>query len=197
MLLDQLRKYSIILATGSPRRHDLLKRAGFDFSVYSDLNADESFPEDLKEEAIAVYVAESKSDAYPETLTEDQILITADTIVCMDKQILPKPKDRSDAVQILERLSGNVHTVYTGVCLRSIVKRRSFISATRVAFDMLSKEEILYYVDYFKPYDKAGAYGIQEWIGYVGVKEIHGSYFNVMGMPVHRLYRELKQFIQL
>ena len=196
MLLDHLKKYRIILATGSPRRHDLLKRAGFDFSIYSVLNADESYPEDLKEEAIAVYIAESKSDAYPEILAENQILITADTIVCMDKQILPKPKDRSDAIQILERLSGKVHTVYTGVCLRSVLKKRSFISATRVSFDILTEGEILYYVDHFKPYDKAGAYGIQEWIGYVGVKEIHGSYFNVMGMPVHRLYRELEQFTQ-
>ncbi len=196
MLLDELGKYSIILATGSPRRHDLLKRAGFDFSVYSDLNADESYPEDIKEELIAAYIAERKSDAYPEILTEGQILITADTIVCMENRILQKPMDRSDAIQILERLSGNVHTVYTGVCLRSTGKKRSFISATQVSFDILAEDEILYYIDHFKPYDKAGAYGIQEWIGYVGVKEIHGSYFNVMGMPVHRLYRELEQFTQ-
>mgnify|MGYP006285156985 CR=1 FL=1 len=196
MLLDELGKYSIILATGSPRRHDLLQRAGFDFSVYSDLNADESYPEDIKQELIAAYIAERKSDAYPEMLTEGQILITADTIVCMENRILQKPMDRSDAIQILERLSGNVHTVYTGVCLRSTEKKRSFISATQVSFDILADDEILYYIDHFKPYDKAGAYGIQEWIGYVGVKEIHGSYFNVMGMPVHRLYRELEQFTQ-
>jgi len=145
---------------------------------------------------IPVYLSDLKSKAYSKDLSENQILITADTIVWFENQVINKPKNRADAVQILERLSGNSHEVITGVSLRNKEKIRSFYSHSRVTFSTLSKEEINYYIDHYEPFDKAGAYGIQEWIGYIGISRIEGSFFNVMGLPIQQLYHELGEFIK-
>lgn len=195
MLLELLRGYRIILASGSPRRQELLRALGLEYILYTDTRMDEEYPSHLKGKDIPEYLAKKKSDAYGKELGQDEILITADTIVYQDDEVLTKPIDRDDAISILEKISGNEHHVYTGVCLRSSNKEHSFVASTLVRFGELSMKEIEYYIDNFKPYDKAGAYGIQEWIGFVGVEEIHGSYFNVMGLPIHLLYRELESFI--
>lgn len=195
MLLEKIRAFLLILASGSPRRQELLRSAGFDFQLAADLDVDESYPQELKGAKIPEYLAMKKSEAYPVALGEQEILITADTIVLQDDQVLEKPEDAEAARSALRTLSGNIHYVYTGVCLRSAHKKSSFVAATEVRFGMLSEAEINYYIQHYKPFDKAGAYGIQEWIGYVGVEEIRGSYFNVMGLPVHMLYRELERFI--
>jgi septum formation protein len=195
MLLTDLRGYKIILASGSPRRKLLMESAGLSFRTFTDIEVDEDYPHELMGADITEYLAEKKADAYPLTLAENEVLITADTIVCQGNLVLLKPVDRDDAVAILSQISENTHMVYTGVHLRSMNYHRSFVASTEVKFGKLSAEEIDYYIDNFKPYDKAGSYGIQEWIGYVGVEEIHGSYFNVMGLPIHMLYRELEAFI--
>lgn len=195
MLLSDLKEYKIILASGSPRRKLLMESAGISFTTYTDFEVDESYPRKLKGSEITEYLAKKKADAYPILLHQNEILITADTIVCQGDKVLLKPVNRDDAVTILNQISNSSHFVYTGVNLRSQNRSRSFVASTEVKFGMLSREEIDYYIDSFKPYDKAGSYGIQEWIGYVGVEEIHGSYFNVMGLPIHMLYRELESFI--
>lgn len=195
MLLEDLRRYKIILASGSPRRKLLMESAGFSFRTFTDIDVDEDYPVAIKGAAITEYLAMKKADAYPKELLEYEILITADTIVCQGDKVLLKPEDRQGAVSILTQISGNSHFVYTGVHIRSKNQHRSFVASTEVKFGKLTKDEIEYYIDNFKPYDKAGSYGIQEWIGYVGVEEIHGSYFNVMGLPIHMLYRELETFI--
>ncbi len=195
MLLELIKGYKIILASGSPRRQELIKSLGIPFSIFTDIDVDEDFPAHLEGEAIPGYLARKKSDAYKESLKEKEILITADTIVFQDGEVLLKPADRNDAIAILRKISDNRHTVFTGVCVRSQDQVSTFVASTEVKFGELRDEEIKYYVDKYKPYDKAGAYGIQEWIGFVGVEEIHGSYFNVMGLPIHLLYRELEKFI--
>lgn len=195
MLLRDLYGYKVILASGSPRRKLLMESAGISFSTFTDIEVDEDYPEELKGTDITEYLAGKKADSYPKALLHNEILITADTIVCKGDTVLLKPVDRKDAVSILSQISNNSHFVYTGVHIRSQDQRRSFVASTEVKFGKLTKEEIDYYIDNFKPYDKAGSYGIQEWIGYVGVEEIHGSYFNVMGLPIHMLYRELEAFI--
>ncbi len=195
MLLTNLRAYKIILASGSPRRKFLMESAGISFRTFTDFEVDEEYPKNLSGAGITEYLAEKKANAYPLTLAENEIMITADTIVCQGDVVLLKPVDRADAVAILNQISDNTHMVYTGVHLRSMDQSRTFVASTEVKFGKLSAEEIDYYIDNFKPYDKAGSYGIQEWIGYVGVEEIHGSYFNVMGLPIHMLYRELETFI--
>ncbi len=195
MLSEILQDYSIILATKSPRRHFLMKEAGIDY-LLSDLHeVDEDFPLRLNKFEIPVFLSELKSKAYSKSLKQNEILITADTIVWKDESVIGKPVDRSDALRILKSLSGNMHEVITGVTLRNFNRMHSFHSHTSVFFDQLSDEELSYYFDTFNPMDKAGAYGIQEWIGYIGIKEIKGSYFNVMGLPVQKLYRELERFI--
>lgn len=196
MLLELLKGYRIILASGSPRRKELLKSLGVTFTTYTDIDLDEDFPAELKGEDIPGYLARKKSDAFKQPLLENDILITADTIVYQEDEVLLKPTDRDDAISILKRISDNRHAVYTGVCLRTRDHVNTFVASTEVKFGELSDEEIEYYVDHYKPYDKAGAYGIQEWIGFVGVEEIHGSYFNVMGLPIHLLYRELEEFVK-
>ncbi|MDF1570165.1 MAG: Maf family nucleotide pyrophosphatase [Bacteroidales bacterium] len=195
MLLERIREYSIILASGSPRRQELLGSAGFTFQLVADLEVEETYPDALSGKQIPGYLAVKKSEAYPWVLGARDILITADTVVCQGTRILEKPVDGEDARTTLRMISGKSHHVYTGVCLRSAAKRTVFVAATEVRFGSLSEEEINYYIQHYQPFDKAGAYGIQEWIGYIGVEEIRGSYFNVMGLPVHKLYRELEAFL--
>lgn len=186
--------YEILLASGSPRRAELLKGLGLNYSVVESGHADEEYPDDLSGGEIARYLADHKSDAYKEVLGEDQILMTADTIVWHKGKELGKPGDREEAIEMINSLSGASHKVFTGVCLRSRDKRTSFYSETEVKFSHLEEKEVAFYVDRFRPFDKAGAYGIQEWIGFVAVEHIVGSYFNVMGLPVQRVYSELKIF---
>jgi len=193
MLQDILKDWKIVLASSSPRRKELLDQLGLDFKQLS-IPFEETFPKGLSFEETAVFLAEKKADHASGSLSGDEILLTADTMVCYKDKILGKPADRDDAISILETLSGNKHLVITGVCIMTLARRSCFVSSTEVVFSVLEKEEIEYYVDSYKPYDKAGAYGIQEWIGHIGVTEIRGSYFNVMGLPVQRLYTELKNF---
>lgn len=196
MLLHQkLEKYNIILGSKSPRRRQLLADLGFEFSVAIDYSCDESYPFDMDQLSVPEYIANNKAEAYPLALAENELLITADTLVLLDGRILGKPADRSEAIEMVTALSGNSHSVITAVAVRSYDKQRSFSVTSEVIFRELSHEEIVYYVDTFRPFDKAGSYGIQEWIGYVGIERINGSFFNVMGLPTQRLYTFLDEFI--
>jgi len=196
MLNKKLKKYNIILASKSPRRQFLLKEIGLNFKI-STKEVDESFPERLKGRHIAYYLCKKKADAFRDELKPNDLLITADTIVWVNNKVLNKPANYSEAVKMLKMLSGKMHTVYTGVCLSlpspkgGKLRERAFVVSTKVYFKKLSPKEIHFYITNYKPYDKAGAYGAQEWIGYVGVEKIIGSYFNVMGLPVKELYEEL------
>jgi septum formation protein len=183
----------IILASGSPRRQMLLKELGVNFKVMvKDL--DESFPESLNYKEVAEFLASKKSEYYDELKKDNTVIITADTLVFLNGKILNKPADQKEAVEMLQELSGNSHEVVTGVCIASSKKKDVFHVVTKVFFRDLSEEEILYYVDACKPYDKAGAYGAQDWIGITSIERIEGSYFNVMGLPVLELYQHLKAF---
>lgn len=184
----------IYLASQSPRRQQLMKDAGLEFEVINKEGIEEIFPEGLKKEQIAEHLAVLKAEAYPEILESGAILITADTIVWKKGKVLGKPQNESDAYQMLKNLSGKKHWVITGVCIRSLHKKIVFHSATKVYFSHLTDQEIWFYINNFKPFDKAGAYGIQEWIGHIAVEKISGSYFNVMGLPIQRLYQRLKEF---
>lgn len=179
----------LILASNSPRRKELLTGLGIPFEVRVLQGVDESYPQDLPTSKIAEFIATKKAHAYHAKM--DEIIITADTIVIVDDEILGKPKDANDANLMLHKLSGKTHHVITGVCLQSYDKQESFSVDTEVTFKRLRDEEIRYYVNTYRPFDKAGAYGIQEWIGYIGVTSLHGSYFNVVGFPVQRIYEEL------
>lgn len=183
----------IILASQSPRRQELLKGLHIPFTV-KNIEVEEHYPEHLQAEEIPLYLAELKAKAYIAACDSNTLIITADTIVWLQNRVLGKPKDIEEAKAMLRTLSGKTHTVYTGVCLYTQAKQRSFAVATQVRFAQLSEADIEHYVEQYQPLDKAGAYGIQEWIGYIGVEHINGSYFNVMGLPVQRLYRELKRF---
>lgn len=183
----------LVLASNSPRRRELLAGLGYPYEVRILEGIDESYPENLRGNEIASYISKAKADAYKELIASDELIITADTIVCLDERVLGKPSDEAEAISMLHSLSGRTHQVYTGVTLTTIQHQTSFVSCTDVTFAHLSDEEIQHYVSHFRPYDKAGGYGIQEWIGYVGVRRIEGSYFNVMGLPVQRLYTELKR----
>jgi septum formation protein len=185
---------SIILASNSPRRKELLAGLGIDYEVRTLPDIDESFPAHLQGGEIPLYISKEKADAYKPMLKPGELIITADTIVWLNGEVLGKPRDREDAISMLHKLSGNTHEVFTGVTLTTTEKQRSFYAETKVTFAQLSDEEIVYYVDKYQPFDKAGSYGVQEWVGYIGVERIEGSYFNVMGLPVQRLYRELKAF---
>jgi len=193
MLLENLQKYDLILASKSPRRQQLLADLGLKFSVQS-MDIPENFPEALGMTEVPVYLAELKAEAFRPLLKENQLVITADTIVWLDGKVLNKPADYAEGFQMLTDLSGKKHQVVTGVCLLSIEKKISFYSTTDVWFKELSKEEIHFYLENYRPYDKAGAYGIQEWIGYIGINRIDGSFFNVMGLPVQSVYEHLKLF---
>ena len=195
ILFDKLKDMEIILASNSPRRRELMTDAGFFFNVAEKYEIDEVYPSDMVAEDVAEYLSRLKSEGYPYTLTDKQILITADTVVIVNEAILGKPADRGDAVRMLRLLSGCSHKVVTGVAIRTAERLHSFSSVSSVTFRELSDAEIDYYIDNYAPYDKAGAYGIQEWIGYVGIESITGSFYNVMGLPVQRLYSTLKEFI--
>lgn len=192
-MLDNLKKYKIILASNSPRRRELLSGLGVDYEVKIVPGIDETYPESLNGEEIPVYIAQEKANAYRASLQPDELVITADTIVYVDGMVLGKPVDEADACRMLRMLSGRTHQVITGVCLTTVGFQKSFASVTEVTFDTLSDEEIGYYVEKYHPMDKAGSYGVQEWIGFVGVTGLKGSYYNVMGFPVQRLYKELKE----
>lgn len=183
----------LLLASNSPRRRELLGGLDIPMEVVRLKDIDETHPEGIQGGEIPLHIARLKMSAYDLPLQEGEVLITADTVVWCDGEEMGKPKDREDAIRMLRKLSGKTHQVYTGVCLKSAHGENSFVCGTDVTFAQLSDEQIAYYVDHYQPFDKAGAYGIQEWIGYVGVERIEGSYFNVMGLPVQRLYASLQR----
>ncbi len=187
--------YKIVLASQSPRRKELIEQLNIPFKVLIKEDVEEVFPESMPGVEVPAYLARQKAVPYKEDCRNHNILvITADTIVYCDKQILGKPKDRDEAVKMLNMLSGKAHEVITGVALTTKDKQSDFTVSTKVFFKTLTSEEIEFYIDNYKPFDKAGAYGIQEWIGMVGIERIEGSYFNVVGLPVQKLYSELKRF---
>ena len=192
-MLENLNKYRIVLASNSPRRKDLLSGLGIQYEVKTLPDIDESYPEGLDGMEIPAFIARSKADAYRSVMQADELIITADTIVWLDGKVMGKPRDAEEAREMLRALSGQTHQVITGVCLTTPVYQKAFATMTDVTFATLSEEEIAYYVDCYSPMDKAGSYGIQEWIGFIGVESISGSYFNVMGLPIQRLYTELKK----
>lgn len=193
-LVAHLSNYKIVLASNSPRRKELLAQLGLDFSVRTLADVDESFPAGLTNEQTACYIAKKKAEAHAAHMTDDELIITADTIVCSEGKVLGKPVDEADAKLMLQQLSGRTHQVVTGVALITKTKQTDFAVTSDVTFAQLSDAEIAYYVAHYRPMDKAGAYGIQEWIGLVAVEELRGSFFNVMGLPVQRLYGVLKEF---
>jgi septum formation protein len=195
MMSSPFDRYRIILASRSPRRQQLLHETGLEFDVLIK-EYPETYPEGLDGRLIAEYISLQKALSLKNDLSENEIAITADTIVWCKNKVLGKPIDYNDAIKILREISGNTHEVITGVTLISIAREKTFSVSTRVTFDAFSDEDIKYYVDTFSPYDKAGAYGIQEWIGLVSCSGIEGSYFNVVGLPVHTLYKELKEFVK-
>lgn len=192
-MLDNLKKYNVILASNSPRRKELLAGLGVKYEVRTLPDVDESYPVHLQGADIPLYISREKAAAYRALMKPGELMITADTIVWLDGKVLGKPIDREDAVQMLRAMSSKTHEVFTGVCITTTEWQRSFTARTEVRFSHLSEEEITYYVDTFQPMDKAGAYGVQEWIGYIGVEYISGSYYNIMGLPVQKLYKELCQ----
>ena len=193
-MFDHLKKYKIVLASNSPRRKELLAGLDFDFEVRTLPNVDESYPDSIDSLEIPLFIARSKAEAYKPSMADDELLITADTIVWTFDGVMGKPESREDAFRMLRALSDHVHQVITGVCIVTKEKSVGFSVESAVCFAKLTADEINYYLDKYKPYDKAGGYGIQEWIGYVGVEAINGSFYNVMGLPVQKLYQELKNF---
>ena len=187
-----LEQYNVILGSGSPRRKELLAGLDLHFDVLVRKGVCEDYPQELEPEKVAQYIAEEKMFAYTDLIKDNTLVITADTVVICGTEILGKPKDKCDAKCMLRKLSGKTHQVTTGVCIASAEKRTSFHVTTDVTFKNLTEEEVDFYVKNYKPFDKAGAYGIQEWIGYIGVTSLEGSYFNVMGLPVQRIYQTLK-----
>jgi septum formation protein len=189
-------RYKIILASRSPRRHQLLRELGFSFSIL-ERDFDETFPEGLTGEEVAAFISRKKAMSLKDQLKEDELIITADTVVWCDGHILGKPADKAETVSMLKKISGNTHEVITGVSIISRERDITFTEVTKVTFEEMTDDEIEYYAVNFNPVDKAGAYGIQEWIGLIACSRIEGSYFNVVGLPVHRLYAELKKMISL
>ena len=192
-MLDNIKDYKIILASASPRRRELLNGLDLDFVVKSLPDVDESFPDTLVGGEIPLYISKKKADAYRPSMADDELVITADTIVWLDGKALGKPVDEADARRMLHNMSGKTHAVFTGVTITTKTEQRSFVAQSNVSFAVLADDEVDYYIQKYKPMDKAGAYGAQEWIGYIGMENIEGSYFNVMGLPVQRLYSELKK----
>ena len=190
MLHDKLKDYKLILASGSPRRQQFFKDLDLDFEIRLK-EIEEVYPPDLKREEITNYLAELKSNAFEGTLADNEILITSDTIVWHNDKALGKPKDKEDAFSILKSLSNSTHEVITSVCFKTKDKKEVLFDVTKVTFNIISNEAITYYINKYKPFDKAGAYGIQEWIGFIGVSKIEGSYPNVMGLPVDKVYHYL------
>jgi len=196
MNINQLKKYKIILASQSPRRSTLLEQTGIEFEVRK-IDVEESYPSHLHPGETALFLSRKKAEVFnQEKMQNNEIIITADTIVAIRNKIIPKPDSHDEAVRFLTLLSGKMHSVYTGVTLKSKNKSGSFLSESKVWFRHLTEDEIEYYVANFKPYDKAGAYGIQEWIGYIGIERIEGSFFNIMGLPTSMLYTELIRFTE-
>lgn len=193
-MLENLEKYQIVLASSSPRRKEMLQRLGLPFKVRTLLGIDETYPSDLPAEKIAEYISKKKAEGYKKTLLDNELIITADTIVCMGDQVYGKPHDVEEAKTMLHELSGHRHKVFSGVTVFTKDKMVSFTVESRVTFAVLDQEEIDYYVENYLPLDKAGAYGIQDWIGVVAIESIEGSYFNVVGLPMQRLYNILKKF---
>lgn len=196
LLHEKLKNYRLILASHSPRRRQLMKDCGLDYTLADSYEVEEVYPDSLPCAEVPVYLSRLKSGAYPLPLAEGDILVTADTVVIVDDRILGKPRDREDALAMLELLSGRSHRVVTGVTLRSLERSLSFDAHSDVFFKPLTREEIVYYIDRYRPFDKAGAYGIQEWIGYVAIERIEGSFYNVMGLPVQKLCDQLNLFIR-
>ena len=191
-MLENLKDYHVILASNSPRRRELLGGLGIDYEVRVLSDIDESYPDTLSVMDIAEYIAAKKAEAYRAMMTEHDLLITADTVVICGDEVMGKPVNEADACRMLRQLSGRVHHVTTGVCITTRKQQRRFRVTTEVTFKQLSEDEINYYVTKYKPFDKAGAYGIQEWIGFIGCTGLNGSYYNVMGLPVQRIYQELQ-----
>lgn len=194
MITNLLKEYNVILASKSPRRQSLLEELGIDFTILTK-EVDESFPENLTKEEIVTYLSQKKAAAFKNEIKDNDILITADTIVYQQNKVLNKPANYQEAKKMLKKLSGNSHWVSTGVSITNKNKQTSFCSNTKVFFKSLTDEEIDFYINNYKPFDKAGAYGIQEWIGFIGIEKIEGSYFNVVGLPVQNLYIELLRFV--
>ena len=193
-MLENLNKYEIVLASNSPRRKELLQRMGVNFKVRTLFGIDESYPDSLRDEDIACYISRNKAKAYQSSMAPNELLITADTIVYVDGEVMGKPKNAEQAKEMLHKLSGKTHQVITGVTIVTAKRTENFGVTSQVKFTNITDEEINFYVDNYLPFDKAGAYGIQEWIGIVAVEEIKGSNFNVVGLPVQRLYQKLKTF---
>ena len=191
---ENLNKYSVILASGSPRRKELLSSIGIKYTTRLISGICENYPEGLDVEEIPQYISREKAHAYRASMADNELVITADTVVALDNRILGKPRDRAEAGKMLRFLSGRTHQVVTGVTVMTAMREETFAAISRVKVAVLLDSEIEYYIEKYKPYDKAGAYGIQEWIGMIGVTEIEGSFFNVMGLPVQRLYSLLKTF---
>ena len=192
-MLDNLKKYKVILASASPRRRELLAGLDVEFEVRALPDVDESFPPELQGGDIPLHISKKKADAYRPVMAADELVITADTIVWLDGVALGKPVDEADARRMLRNMSGKTHSVFTGVAITTKDSQRCFVAQSDVTFAQLTDDEIDYYIAKYRPMDKAGSYGAQEWIGYIGMSNIVGSYFNVMGLPVQRLYRELKE----
>ncbi len=195
LLHEKLRPYRLLLASQSPRRRELISGCGLPFEVAPRYDCEEIYPADLAAEEVPLYLSQLKSRAYPAPLGEKEILLTADTVVILDGEVLGKPRNREDALCMLRRLGGRRHTVVSGVTLRSPHRMRTFDARTSVWLRQLEEEEIAYYVDTFHPFDKAGSYGIQEWIGYAAIERIEGSFYNVMGLPIQKVYTELNKFL--
>ena len=193
-MLENLSKYTIILASNSPRRKELLSGLDLNYEVKTLPDIDESYPDTLLKEEIPVYIAQKKAEAYTQWIDDTTFLITADTIVWLDGNVYGKPESKEEAKEMLRILSGKTHEVITGVCLTTKEKQQTFFAISSVKFTVLDEDEIEYYVTKYKPYDKAGAYGVQEWIGYIGVESLTGSFYNVMGLPVRILYKHLKEW---
>ena len=196
LLQDRLKNYRLILASASPRRRELLASCDIDFVLAEKFECEECYPTDLEADKVAEYLSQLKSNAYPHTLGERDILLTADTVVILGDKILGKPHSAEEAREMIASLSGATHKVVTGVTLRTAERTISFSAESLVSFRTLDAEEIGYYVERYRPMDKAGAYGIQEWIGYIGIEGIEGSFYNVMGLPVQRLYVELGRLLE-
>ncbi len=191
---DSIKKFEVVLASQSPRRRQLLHELGISFSVIPGA-ADESFPESLKREKAVIFIAEKKSEFYKNSLrNSNTMLITADTIVCLGNEMIGKPSDHKEAVMILKKLSGRMHEVFSAVCVRTLSRKETFCVRSEVYFKNISAEEINYYVEKYKPFDKAGAYGVQDWLGLTSIERINGSFHNVMGLPVKELYETMKKF---
>lgn len=189
--MDAIRNYKLILASSSPRRQQLMRDAGFTFEVRTK-NIEEKYPDDLPVMEVPEFLSHLKAEAFQDELGKNELLITADTVVCIHDKIIGKPQNRDMAINMLKELSGHRHVVVTGVTLTTTTRQHSFSVFTNVYFKTLSDEEITFYVDTFQPFDKAGAYGIQEWIGYIGIEGVEGSFYNVMGLPTQKLYETLK-----